>query len=485
MSRWVDQYGSHPFRANWQVVKDALDQAKVDDETIVTSVEELGRLRKVIAYIDGLLDSIDPELLPLSILDSFHSQAAQCGNEISAYNGNRSIGHIQNANANADNLLTYIRPYMVAEGKTAKALRQAAAAYSESFAEHANAFGETVRDLIRQAKSDVEEIGKDKTEIFNSRNKLTEIRNEFIGSDESEGVYDAVKKRIAEFDEKHAEIALLYDDFFVGQDGSEAKKVTLKNSVSQAVAQAEKSQSVAQKATNIVASIEGFSNDIFGEPNDEGLIDNGLSYELGQQKMRMDELEEQQKKRYVAINEKIESLLPGATSAGLASAYREMKESFDKPIQFSGRIFFAAIAVLVIGSLAFSIQSIGPQGLKLAQLGGWDTVLRSFAYKLPFYGPAVWLAYYASKRRSEYQRLQQEYAHKEALAKSYDSYKKQIDELGVPDNSLLATLMQKAIEAISHNASQTLDGKHGDKMPLQEAAEKIAETLSVLQAKST
>ena len=114
-------------------------------------------------------------------------------------------------------------------------------------------------------------------------------------------------------------------------------------------------------------------------------------------------------------------------------------------------------------------------GIRFKELGDWESVLRSLAYKLPFYGPAVWFAYYASKRRSEYQRLQQEYAHKEALAKSYDSYKKQIQELGQENNEMLVSLLNKAIDAIAHNASKTLDGKHGDKMPLQEALDRLAE----------
>jgi hypothetical protein len=49
--------------------------------------------------------------------------------------------------------------------------------------------------------------------------------------------------------------------------------------------------------------------------------------------------------------------------------------------------------------------------------------------KLPIYLPVVWLAYYSSKRRGEAQRLKQEYAHKESLAKSYMGYKDQLEEL--------------------------------------------------------
>jgi hypothetical protein len=43
-------------------------------------------------------------------------------------------------------------------------------------------------------------------------------------------------------------------------------------------------------------------------------------------------------------------LIPGATSAGLATAYKEMKVSFDQPIFWSNVMFYVSIAGLVITS---------------------------------------------------------------------------------------------------------------------------------------
>ena len=51
MSRWIDQFKSHPFNAQWARVIDGLGNAKVDDETIVTDVKELARLKKVSGYL--------------------------------------------------------------------------------------------------------------------------------------------------------------------------------------------------------------------------------------------------------------------------------------------------------------------------------------------------------------------------------------------------------------------------------------------------
>lgn len=114
MSRWMQQFENHVFRLNWDLIKSLLIEAKVDDQSVITSVSELGRLKKVVSYIDGILGSLDPELVPLTTWDSFNQQASLCVGELSAYISNKNIGHIQNANTYADNLLTYVRPYMVA-----------------------------------------------------------------------------------------------------------------------------------------------------------------------------------------------------------------------------------------------------------------------------------------------------------------------------------------------------------------------------------
>ena len=59
------------------------------------------------------------------------------------------------------------------------------------------------------------------------------------------------------------------------------------------------------------------------------------------------------------------------------------------------------------------------------------------------------------------------------MARSYISYKKQISELGKEDNVLLEKLILEAINAISYNASKTLDKKHGDGTILNEITQSI------------
>ena len=85
MSRWVQQYENHPFRKIWERLLEDLNSVSVDDQSIVTSVQELARLKKVVIFIDEMVSSIDPELIPLSIWDSFNSQATSCSQQIAKF----------------------------------------------------------------------------------------------------------------------------------------------------------------------------------------------------------------------------------------------------------------------------------------------------------------------------------------------------------------------------------------------------------------
>jgi hypothetical protein len=63
---------------------------------------------------------------------------------------------------------------------------------------------------------------------------------------------------------------------------------------------------------------------------------------------------------------------------------------------------------------------------------------------------------------------------KEALASSYENFRRQVSELQVDAGALQRELLSKAIDAIAFNASTTLDGKHVEKMPELEFLDKLS-----------
>lgn len=120
----------------------------------------------------------------------------------------------------------------------------------------------------------------------------------------------------------------------------------------------------------------------------------------------------------------IVSLLPGATSAGLASAFDERRQSFLKP---SGRWQW-----LFVGSLVFLIG--------LALTGLWDVytaaaplsydgLLRLWLARLPIAGALIWLALHASREAALAKRLEEDYGYKAAIAASFQGFHKQMSDL--------------------------------------------------------
>lgn len=480
MSRWIDGFDNHVFRPTWEDLKEKLEQSEVDI-TIPTQIQELARLKKVIIFLDNVLNGLDPELVPKSILDSFHQQVGPCRDHINTFNNNKNISHLKTANNHADNLLSYIRPYMIHDSKMKKTLLASVRAYTKEFEDSYSYFTKIAKDnleIIEEYKrlSKVhEEDCLHRYEISEEAQvKITDFEAQLLGSEEvDEYVKKDIETLVSDLEEKQIKINSLFNELLV--DSEEDEYVSTKTEILEAnkTIQVKMNQSK-ELLQNVSKSTEDFNNyyeDVFGKLNAEGNREGGIKKELSDRLKHINTYETTQKSKHTALFNKIEGLLPGATTAGLATAYKDMKESFDKPIQIWNFIFGTTITIMFIATfISFSKFGYLPDSgwdYEFVKIGDLKNTFNSMLYKLPLYIPLVWLAIFASKRRSESQRLQQEYAHKEALAKSYDSYKTQIEHLEKDDQSMLLKLIESSINTISYNASVTLDGKHGDDHPIK------------------
>jgi hypothetical protein len=482
MSRWIDSFENHNFRSIWDQLKTALAEERVDDETVITSVKELARLKKVISYLDEMLKTVDPELVPSGTWDSFDAQATACLQQINQYTSNRNIGHIQNANAHADNLLTYLRPYMIPSERVGEVLQQAIKSYAQTVNEYSESFRNRSSVLVGEISSYAKQSKKICEAIEKTESQVEQFNLKLFGGDQPEaGIQNKVNELVEELDKKYTSINDFYNETLVGDSKTPSTMMEISNAKVSILTEQKKIKELLDDVSTAIEELNEFHIKIFGKPSDEEEGKGGLFGELNERVQALSEFESKQITKYKALNDQIENLLPGATSAGLASAYLDMKLSFDAPIRTASNVFFWSIAVLVIASTFLAIDNVGWFYINFVKFNDWNTVLKGLVYKIPFYAPILWLAFYASKRRSEYQRLQQEYAHKEALAKSYDSYKKQIESLDGEDMTMQKAFIMKAIDAIAYNASNTLDGNHGDKMPALDMIEKVIADLAKIK----
>lgn len=473
MSRWIEKFQASVRGSEWDRLQRAIRDCSVEISDTPVSTDEFARLQKVIGFIDGVLDGVEPELLPLNFFDPLQMHIHYCANRVEAFGRSGSIDEVMQANAHADDLLSLVRPYLVLDGSAGNAFRKAAVGYARAFeqlsAKSTQSFNESIRDILL-TKDRVKKAGQRIEQIVE---RLDGEENRLFGE---EGVLSHAEAKALDAEEKYRDINHLHQIIFFGADGSDSINAQVEAASLIIAQKSQEAIALVGNADQPVKRILEFEQLLLGDPGRPEI--ESVSRFVENKKEQLLEFENEQKAKTNELIKKIESLIPGATSAGLATAYREMRESFDGPIRAASRIFYGTIGVLILGSILLCIQKVYWFGIEFIELPDWQASLRSIAYKLPFYAAAVWLAYYASKRRSEFQRLQQEYAHKEALAKSYDSFKRQIEVLGDKDDVLMAMLLEKAIGAIAHNASQTLDGKHGDKAPAHDALEKVLSNLS-------
>jgi hypothetical protein len=481
MSRWVDQFNNHAFQTAWRAIVDSIEIIAVDDSTVVTSVEELARLKKVVTFLDELLLACDPELIPNSTWDSFHSQSSACLQQINNYKNSRNIGHITNANSHLDNLITYLRPYQVTTGKAARAASSSFVAYTKAINSSLSTFQEEARLILNEIVQHRDRASIDAQESEASSRRIKELEVIYFDSTEQESLSSKINRLEDKLDETHEKIQAYKAELFDGTPGQESISSEINNALEQAETDSESIKNMLQDVKEKLSDLKNYYTRIFGTKNEKGELEGGLKSEISARERHLDEFKRQQELRYKSLNDEIDGLLPGATSAGLASAYHDLKISFNKPIRNYSMLFYGAICCLTLVALISVTQELGWLYIKFSDVTDLNKLLSNILHKLPIVLPVLWLALFAAKRRSETLRLQQEYAHKEALAKSYQSFKMQIESLNQTDSNLMVQLLGSAINAISKNASDTLDKKHGDKTPVHECIDGLISSIEKMK----
>ena len=152
----------------------------------------------------------------------------------------------------------------------------------------------------------------------------------------------------------------------------------------------------------------------------------------------------------------IESLLPGAASAGLAHAFDARRQTFLQPQRKWENWFIGSVAavVLLAGVSLFQIYLRD----KTPSL---DEVLLLWLSRLPVVGGLVWLALHASREAALAKRLEEDYGYKSAIASTFLGFHKQMSEIGTAanTNTPLGTLCADTLATIASPPGRIYD-KH-------------------------
>jgi len=180
---------------------------------------------------------------------------------------------------------------------------------------------------------------------------------------------------------------------------------------------------------------------------------------------------EKREKEYTELKGKIEWLLPWATSAWLASAYENHKNTFKKQKNMRTWVFVLALLWMIVSYLLYNPE---------VEIQEWWWWLIKFLVRAPITIPCVWLASFSWKQQNKYQRLEQEYAYKESLSRSFEWYRKEIEKVWDSElaNQLQIDLLKVIINMSSYNPSITLESpSNNEKSPYWTVIEKTPEII--------
>jgi hypothetical protein len=298
-----------------------------------------------------------------------------------------------------------------------------------------------VTELASQRDSIKSEIELFKTELFAIVEGKPTIQEQITSR------VSAMETGLKKLSDNIDNITNFHNEILSPKDGAEKSKA---DQVNEAYTKITKDKI---KVEEDLKTIDSFKFNLFGDEE---------SKQTGQ-KQRFDTYEEEIKQKKKTWDEnadslfkKIEGLLPGATSTGLAKAYQDQRKSYDWPYWLWAGVF----VLTMIGIIYFAIEHI-----KVAN--SFSDAIMIIISRLPIFIPAFWLAIFASKQQSQNKRLQQEYAFKEVLTKSYEADKREIEKLpeSTEKNKLSAKLLEIMIDAAKYNPSDTLNNKAHNESP--------------------
>lgn len=163
---------------------------------------------------------------------------------------------------------------------------------------------------------------------------------------------------------------------------------------------------------------------------------------ISRYEQKLAEFEEHAKKQLADIT----GLLPGATSAGLASAFDERRKSFLEPGTGWQKLFIGSIVLLILLAASGLIQA----WIASAPMG-YEEILRLWLTRLPIAAALVWLALHSSREAALAKRLEEDYGYKVAIASTFLGFQKQMSEIGgaVEATSPLGRLCDETLAIIS------------------------------------
>lgn len=282
-----------------------------------------------------------------------------------------------------------------------------------------------LNSLYEDIHTPINENGESKEDVIqNTHQKAEELNNYLFENNEKIIVDGVVTNRDFSLRRSYNLIDDYYKKLFIAstdEDGNEIIAIT---------AQIDKRKS----------DLDIFHNKIFGNKNE--------------QKTSLSDALDERLKQLKLVENEARNVMNMSSTAGLAGGFFE-KAKEAKYNKWGSLALFTLSLVLLA---TFNFNNIN-----------WDKLesitIQSIVIRLMLNIPLLWIATVANINLNKYSRLEQEYGHKEALAKSYEKYRDEISKLpdlddAVDDSTmrtLHAELIKLNLDAFKKNPTDDMD----------------------------
>lgn len=487
-----EYFENQPFRAKWKKVLVDVENISSPPSATANNIQNLARLKKSVVYVDQLISASDLDLVPISVWSNFEGPVSKLLADISSLGSNYLEASLDSANSQVDMLLQYLAPHVVTGKGAAQAAGRALSKYSKQIAEHTESIELKTINTLNLSEESLVRAEKTLQELEGIKRKIQDYDAElFTGKADGEL---SVQARVSEFSKQikssRDSIVAYYAELLGDENTSNSIQENIQSASDSVETIKQSAKENLSEMESILDQLEDVYHKVFGVISEEGVREGGLQEEYEDQKsnwkeaceaqaQRLETHDKEQRRKHAALINEVEGLLPGAIGSGLASSFAEQRKAYSKPITWFGRLFYFSIVLLLIIGVSTLFSFSKDVGLTISWPDDWKKLLVASVARAPIALPLVWLAFFAAKRRNENRRLEEEYAHKETIARSFYSFKKQIEELGEKASSDLSLkLLEAAISSVAFNASTTLDKDHTEVLP---NAEQLSELYSVVK----
>lgn len=326
---------------------------------------------------------------------------------------------------------------------------------------------EHINELLNQLNEDEKKYSEELKELLNPNNikKLQEYSKNIIDNWEELNNTEDELTILEKIKEQNIEINNLYSNIFTHNDNEElSKKEKLDNYFDEIINAHSKIITGYTKKNEEDEDIEIssylqqiklqkdelniFYEKIFGTEENKGL------------KKELEERTQELK----TIEKDAKEVINLSSDAGLAGGFTQRGDKARTNKYISLGVFVFALVLVLLG--IFNFSTIDFKNLH-------EITIQSIVIRIIINTPFLWIAIVSNINLNKYSRLEEEYAHKESLAKSFERYKEQIENLDNETSSeLMVTLLKTNLEAFEKNPAETMIHAKSD-MPSSTISPKI------------